>query len=345
MDVIHLLDYQGRFGSKHNDMPYRSGFDLDLMKHEYADLNIKPIFIPFSNVDLLKNNCAGQYVVYTSTEDPGYFYKAFIEDIVLSLEIGGAIMLPKFIFLRATNNKVFMEKLREIYFPEEANKFVTKGFGSIDELGDTTLKTLKYPVIIKAAEGSSGEGVFLAHNETELLQKAKKISRTKNTMQEAWDVGRSIKHAGYKKESLYRKKFILQKFVPDLKNDWKIYIFGSKYYIFFRPILKHRKFKASGGGYHNYGYGENAKFPEGIFDYAKRIFEKLNVPNVSLDIAYDGKDFYMFEFQSVYFGTAGIVKSNAYFTCDDGKSWHPRFEKHTIEKVYASSVKDYICKK
>jgi glutathione synthase/RimK-type ligase-like ATP-grasp enzyme len=344
MDIIHLLDYQGRFGSKHDDAPYRSGFDLNLLRREYAELEINPVFIPFSEVDLLKNNYTGQFIAYTSAEDPGYHYKAFVEDIVLSLELSGAKMLPKFIFLRATNNKVFMEKLREIYFPKEARKFATMSFGSADELNDSMIKKLKFPVIVKSAEGASGQGVFLAQNEAQLLQNVKKISRTKNLRQEAWDIGRAIKHKGYKRESLFRRKFILQKFIPNLINDWKIYVFGSRYYIFFRPILKHRKFKASGGGYQNYSYGENAKFPEGIFDFAKRIYEKLHVPHVSLDIAYDGTDFYLLEFQSVYFGTAGIVKSNCYFSCAEDNKGQPIFEKRSIENVYANSIKEFISK-
>ncbi|HEY5498799.1 MAG TPA: hypothetical protein VIK20_00300 [Bacteroidales bacterium] len=344
MEIIHLLDYQGRFGSKHDDVPYRSGFDLNLLRHEYTGLNINPIFIPLAEVDLLKNNYAGQFVVYTSAEDQGYHYKAFIEDIVLALELSGAKTMPKFIFLRATNNKVFMEKLREFYFPEEAKKFATMSFGSADELNDTLIKKLKFPLIVKSAEGASGKGVFLAHDKTELLHQVKKISRTKDLKHEAWDVGRAIKHNGYKRESLFRRKFILQNFIPNLKNDWKIYVFGSRYYIFFRPILKHRKFKASGGGYQNYTYGENAKFPVGIFDFAKRIYEKLHVPHVSLDVAFDGEEFYLLEFQSVYFGTAGIVKSNCYFSCAEDNKWKPIFEKQKIENVYANSIKEFISK-
>jgi len=344
IDVIHLTDYHGQFGSKYNDVPYRSGLDLRLLENEYEKLGINPIFVPFAQIKSINEEYSNCYIAYTSAEDSGYLYKKFIEDIVLSLELSGAIMLPKYIFLRATNNKVFMEKLRELFFPEQAALFKTLTFGCADELFRHGTNNVKYPVIVKTAEGSSGKGVFLAYNKDELLRIVKEVSRSKNLRQEIWNIGRSLRYKGYKRESLFRKRFILQNFIPGLKNDWKIYVFGSKYYIFFRPILKHRKFKASGGGYHNYSYGEKAQFPPGIFDFAKMVYEKLNVPHLSLDVAFDGQKFYLLEFQCLYFGTAGIVKSACYYTFENNDNWQPRYEKLSIEAVYASSIKEYILK-
>jgi len=285
IDVIHLTDYHGYFGSKYNDVPYRSGFDLELLKNEYEKLGINPIFVPFAQIKSNNEEYSNCYIAYTSAEDSGYLYKKFIEDIVFSLELRGACMLPKYIFLRATNNKVFMEKLRELFIPEQAVLFATLTFGCAEELFEYGMNRIKFPVIIKTAEGSSGKGVFLAYDENELSRIIKKVSRSKNLWQEVWNIGRSLRYKGYKRESLFRKRFILQNFIPDLKNDWKIYVFGSKYYIFYRPILKHRKFKASGGGYHNYTYGEKAQFPTGIFDFAKRVYDTLDVPHLSLDVA------------------------------------------------------------
>lgn len=344
MNVLHLMDYQGRFGSKHDDSPYRSGFNLELLKNEYEKIGIHSSFVPFTQINLVDKDYSGQYITYTSTEDPGYHYKSFIEDIVLSLELAGARMIPKYSFLRATNNKVFMEKLRELYFSEEFDKFNTQTFGCADELINSKMRSLQFPVIVKTAEGSSGHGVFLAQNEIELSRIVKKISRTRNYSHEIWDIGRASRHKGYKKESLFRKKYIVQKFVAGLKNDWKILVYGQKYYIVFRPVLEHRKFKASGCGLNNCNFGTSVKFPIGIFDFAKQVFDKLNVPHVSLDIAFDGQKFYLLEFQCVFFGTSGVINSDCYYTNPEGKKWLPIFDKLSIENVYASSIKEYIDK-
>ena len=70
----------------------------------------------------------------------------------------------------------------------------------------------------------------------------------------------------------------------------------------------------------------------------------MHVPHVSLDVAFDWEEFYLLEFQSVYFGTAGIVKSNCYFSCAEDNKWKPIFEKQKIENVYANSIKEFISK-
>jgi len=336
--IIILTDYQNRFGSKHFDTPYRSGFDKSLLKKYFNEQGYEPVLRNFAEIDFSKENFNNELVLYTSSEDDGYYYKSFIEDVVLGLELQGAIVIPQFKFLRANNNKVFMEILRDQIIGNTGLK--ARYFGSIEELLTVTGE-FKYPVVIKTAEGASGTGVFLAHSKNELLNIAKKISRTRNFRYELWDFGRSLRHKGYLKESKYRKKIIVQEFVPNLNNDWKIYVFGNRFYIFNRPLQPGRGFRASGGGYENYFYGLNAKAPEGIFDFAQVVFNKLNVPHASLDIAYDGKDFYLIEFQCLYFGTAGILNSDEYFIKKNGQ-WLTEKNNKNIESNYVYSIINYI---
>ena len=114
MNNIYLLtDYQGRFGSKHNDFPYRSGMDKSLLKKYFADNGFETHFINISDIDFRKNDLKNQFVLYTSSEDVGYHYKDYIEDIVYGLELQGAKVIPEYKYLRANNNKVFMEILRD----------------------------------------------------------------------------------------------------------------------------------------------------------------------------------------------------------------------------------------
>lgn len=341
--ITLLTDYQGRFGSKHDDRPYRSGMDREKLKDHFAGWGWKTQFIPFSSVDFFKTDHRGRLYLYTSSEDQDFIYKDYIEDIVYGLELAGAHVIPPYKYLRANNNKVIMEILRENTKSPRLNSPKSWQFGTLEEFLTGT-DDLPYPCVLKTAAGASGRGVFLANNKKELIKKVKKISRTRNVYAEVWDWVRSKKHSGYTRESRHRSKFVIQDFIPNLKNDWKVYVFGKKIFIFYRPILKGRGIRASGGGYHNYSYGENANFPEGIFDFAKSIFEKLNVPNVSLDIVYDGSQFHLLEFQCVYFGTAGIVKSNCFYAQDDKLKWQPYFEKLTIERVFVDSVYEYIIK-
>jgi glutathione synthase/RimK-type ligase-like ATP-grasp enzyme len=342
-EIILLTDYQNRFESRHGDRPYRSGMDKEILKGYFSDHGYEARFMKFSEVDFEKEDFRGHHVLYTSSEDFGYHYKDYIEDIILGLELQGAHVIPAFKYLRANNNKVFMEILRNLMNVEEFNNIGTYPTGTIEDLLGKR-DQLENRMVIKTAQGATGSGVFLSKNIGHLFKIARRISRTRYPWSELWDLGRSFKHRGYRRESLHRRKFIVQKFIENLKNDWKIYIFGDKYYIFYRPILKKRKFKASGGGYHNYFYGREARIPGGIFDFAQTVFNALDVPRASLDIAFDGSQFYLLEFQALYFGTTGVLLSDEYYI-QENDSWIAQKNNPDIEKVYVESIIHYLSRR
>lgn len=337
-EILVLTDYKGRFGSKHFDEPYRSGMDKELLKQYFLHCQIDLTFQCFSEIDLLTLDYVGRNVLYTSSEDVGYHYKSYIEDVIFSLELAGARTIPAYQHLRANNNKVFMEQLRSLKLAQPQLK--ARAYGSIKDL-EMHLHEIEYPCVLKESEGASGNGVFLVNTESELLSRVKQVSSSQNLKADVKELIRAKIHKGYQKESPYRSKFIIQEFVPNLMNDWKIYCFGNILYIFERPIQKGRGIKASGGGYDNYHYGLEANAPKGIFDYAWDVFKRLNVPHASLDIAFDGRAFYLIEFQSIYFGTAGIPYSEGYFS-KNSSDWTFMPKKLKIEEVYAYSIKWYL---
>jgi len=337
--IILLTDYKGHFGSKHNDSPYRSGMDKDLLRKYFADNGFETHFVNFSDIDFRKNTLKDQFVLYTSSEDAGYHYKDYIEDIVLGLELQGAKVIPEYKYIRANNNKVFMEILRDQLKFKDINLIKSYHFGALEELKKNIYK-FKFPVVIKSASGAMSQGVELARDKNELIKKVKKISRSKYIFEELWDLGRSYKHKGYIKESKYRKKFIVQNFIPNLKNDWKILIYGNKYFILYRGI-KRGDFRASGS--HIFKFNDNSLNPDGIFDFAERIYNLINVPSLSIDVCYNGADFFLTEFQALHFGTSTMEKSCQYFVKENSK-WIYKVNDIDIEKVYVESIIDYIKK-
>jgi len=338
--IICLTDYKGSFGQKWKDIPYRSGMDKELIKKYFSEKRYEVSFKPFSEIDLNSPEINECLFLYTSSEDVGYFYKNFIEDVVLAIQEKGGKIIPEYKFVRANNNKVFMEYLRNILSLPGNGSFKSYQFGTMEEALNIS-GDLQYPAVFKLAEGSGSRNVELVKNRKELSSAIMKYGRTRNFKKDLRDIGRAVKRKGYKKESLYRKKFIVQSFIPHLKNDWKIYVYYDKYFIFYRPIHKHRVFKASGGGYDNYFFGKNANIADGIFDFAEKVYKSLNVPNVSLDIGFDGRDFYLFEFQCIYFGTAGIIYSDEYFV-KHNNAWTTQSNEKNIEKVYVESIVGYL---
>jgi|LFRM01.1.fsa_nt_gb glutathione synthase/RimK-type ligase-like ATP-grasp enzyme len=338
MNKIYILtDYKNIFGSKHYATRYRSGMDKKLLEKYFKENGYETIFIKFADINFRKMNFKDQYIIYTSSEDLKGHYKSYIEDIIYGLHLQRTKLIPEYKYLKAHNNKVFMEILRDLTFNDDSGSIHSNYFGTVEELKNN-LNKISFPAVIKSATGAMSRGVYLSKNKKELVKTVKKISRSRDLLAELWDYGRSLKHKGYIKESKYRNKFIVQNFIPNLKNDWKILIYGDRYYILYRGV-RDNDFRASGSG--KFIFTDD--IPNGILDYAKQIFDILNVPNLSIDIAFDGNKFYLLEFQAIYYGTTTIEKSSFYFK-NINNSWEIIKEKPILEKIYVESILNFINK-
>lgn len=337
MNPIYILvDYKGRFSSKASSYPYRSGMEKEKLRLSFMDHGYNVEFLEFSEIDFRKMNFKDKYIIINSSEDHNLYYKDYIEDILIGLMLQGANLIPSFKYFRAHSNKVFMEILRDLSHLKKIKNISSTSFGTIEEFLNQKLNQNEY--VIKPAIGAVSKGVSLGKNKKDIIKKIKKISRSRNIFGEIWDFGRFIKHKGYKRESKYRKKFIIQNFIKGLENDWKILIFGNKYFILFRQN-RDNDFRASGSG--KLEFREN--IPDGILDFSKHIFDDFDVPNLSIDVGFDGFTYYLIEFQAIYFGTTTIEKSPFYFTKENSK-WVINIEKSNLEKEYVNSIIQYIRK-
>lgn len=331
--IFLITDYKGQFGSKQKTDSYMGGFNRDLLSERFSELGYQAEYIQFADIDFKSNLFTGQLVNYTSSEDKGFHYKDYIEDIIYGLQVKGAIVLPDYRFLRANNNKVFMEILRDIGEYSEMQNIESKKYGTLKELED---RATNGEFVIKQAAGAMSQGVMLSKNRKDLLRKVRKITRTRYLWAEIWDLKNKFKHRGYNPDSLYRKKFIIQDFVPGLDKDWKVLIYGEKYYILERKTRKN-DFRASGSGMFSF----IRDLPEGILDFASGVFKAMKVPHLSMDIAFDGKSFYLLEFQAVYFGTKTLEFSEFYFIPTE-EGWKIIDESSELEQVYAESIDRHV---
>ncbi|TPN83991.1 ATP-grasp domain-containing protein [Aquimarina algicola] len=338
--ILALTDYKDNFGSKHLDQPYRSGMDKGKLEQYFNSYGFQVTFSKFSEIDWQSESLKDNIVIYTSSEDPKYFYKDFIEDIILALQLSNIQVVPSYQYLRANNNKVFMELLRNVELPNQFCQLKTIQLGVLEDV-KSHAKNIKYPVVIKASRGALGSKIYLAKNENDLVKKIKKASKTFYIKDYLWDLGRSYKHKGYLKNSIYRKKFIIQEFIPDLEKDWKVLIFGDRYFILTRYNRKN-DFRASGSKT-NYKAGTQSEYTYQILDFAKQVFEYLDIPHVSLDIAFDGQQYYLLEMQGIYFGTSTINMSDAYFVFENNQ-WIPKEINIDLEKIYTDSIINFLSK-
>ena len=341
MKTIYLLtDYLNRFGSKHNADIYNDGMNKEILSKNFLKQGYNAKFIPLNKIDFRENNWKDAIVLYTSQEDVGYYYKSFIEDIIYGLELAGVKIIPSFKYLKANNNKVFMEILRDLTPLKEIKNLVAQHYGTLEE-AMLDAEKFDYPVVIKGAEGAMSKSVALAYNKQELKQKIRNLAATRNLKEEAREYIRSKKYEGYQMQSKYRRKFIIQNFLPGLDNDWKVLVFGNKYYILERNVIKN-DFRASGSG-EKYLFGSASSVPNGIFEMAKKIKDGLDLPHVSLDFAQYNNELCLLEFQALYFGSSTEYRSD-FFYHFDGNNFIKTENNLSLEDVYVESIGLYLGK-
>ena len=331
--ITILTDYKGYFGHKQKTPIYGCGMDLKLLSSLFEKYNYHVVFVNFAGIDFF-NNWKGKIVLYTSSEDKGYYYKDFIEDVIFGLEKAGAIVLPSYQYLRANNNKVFMEIYRKLIFSD--NNLKSSCFGTLEELL-LQIDSIQYPIVIKEAKGAMSNGVSLAKGKSELINKAKKMSSTPNIKFKLWEIAKYIRRNGrIKISSTHRKKFVLQEFVEGLDGDYKVLVYGDKYFMLQRKNRKN-DFRASGSGIFNFLEDPVTE----ILNFAESIYQEMNVPNVSLDIASNGEKCFLIEYQAIHFGTKTLEYSSGYFTKETG-SWLYYKQKSVLEEIYVESIISYL---
>lgn len=330
--ILILVDYNDYFYSS----AVRKIFTMDVEKvKSFLEEDGYTVEVRnFCDINFRKDDFEGVYVLYTSQEDPDLKYKSFIEDIILGLKEKGAILIPDFKYFRAHHNKVFMEILRDISTEESIKNISSQCFGTKEEF-DKVKNNISWPKVLKSSEGSTSLGVSLV-NEKNVDQKVKKTAFSFTFLPHIKDfIKKLIKRPRYPL-SFYRNKFLVQNYVEGLSGDFKVLIYGDKYYIL-RRENRENDFRASGSG--KFSWPESVS--ESLLNYAQKIYCSFNVPFISLDIGVKNKEYFLIEFQFVMFGTYTLEASDFFYTKhkDEWKKWN---EISDLENVFAYSLKKHI---
>lgn len=340
--LLLLLDYRGYF---YSTVRYRTtrpkstdaSLDLQLLNREFQSRGIELDVRHFSEVDFHSQSYAERWVLYQSTEDPSLFYKSYIEDVMLGLQMQGARLIPRFEYFRAHHNKVFMEILRDVVTAPDLRTFKACHYGSYEDLIRDQPK-LTFPVVVKPSEGSLSRGVQLVQSMGELRSYARTISKSMDFVSELKGWVKMRLRSPYVKPSNHRRKFIVEQFIPGLQNDFKVLVYGTKYYVLKRENRKD-DFRASGSGIFSWP----DSLPSGILDFASSLFKAFDVPYVSIDIGYDGERYHVFEFQFISFGDTGLLRSPHHFI-REGEDWRLIRQPSVTETEIAESVANFMSK-
>lgn len=269
-------------------------------------------------------------VVYTSSEEDNI--RLYLKDVMYFIKQKCTI-LPNYNILLSHENKGFQELYRsELGFGNLKGHY----FFDIDD------SVLPMPKVLKTISGAGSNGVYLVKDESDILdikkkyfdvstkRKLIKLQRRLRLRRQAFAIY-NYRYKGF-------NRFVEQKFVPNLKNDYKILVFGDRYYCVERKIRKN-DFRASGSGLLKF-----VKPPEAVLDFAKDIFEKLENPYASLDIAYSDKGCHLIEYQGTDFGPVALLNSSyRYLSSTNG--WKKEKHNQDLEENYAYALNKFISEK
>lgn len=334
-----IVDYRGKFfpATKYWD----ASLDLAKLTAYFAQSGLRTRFWTYFDASNNLRALSGEVVMYQSSEDRGGWYKSYIEDVLLALQLIGAILVPAFPMLRAHHNKSFMELLRKA-LGDRSIDLPAHVFGTYEDyLGRLEIvKNGKW--VLKPAAGACSKGVALLATPSDKLALPRKISLVGD-----WkDILRIwVKHflrfryKDYRKKSYRRKKFVVQRFIENLKGDFKVLIFGDKLYLLARSNRKN-DFRASGSGLFN----SDPAVPDGLLDYCWSVFQIFDVPIISMDVAHLDGRFFLIEFQFVCFGMYTLEKSSFYYT-KTPQGWSKVEATPDVEREFVSSVCLFLRKK
>jgi glutathione synthase/RimK-type ligase-like ATP-grasp enzyme len=295
-----------------------NNFDVELMSLQS--------FVSF----LSKNqNIENYYFYYASSQYP--IYKSFIQDILVQIDLRGGILVPSFRHFLAHENKNFQE-LEKVRIGLESPYGIPVG---TYEEGIEILKKIKYPVVIKKSTGFRSRNVKIARNYSESKRTLSKLleNNFRFDMESFYYLYRRI----YNKTE-YPKRFgkvIIQEFIPDLTYDWKILVLGSKI-LGVKRFVRENDFRASGSKL----YDLDEIPPSDVLDFALSCKNKIQSPNVSMDICKNGDELKLLEYQTMHFGILG-GDPVFYFERENGK-WEQKNITEEMEYYIGLGICEYI---
>lgn len=334
-EIVLLLDYRNQF---YFSTRYRgASVDVEKLKQYFKVAGYNLILKHFSEIDFRKDDFKNKFVLYQSSEDPSLLYKDYIEDVLLAIQLQGSKLIPDFKYFRAHHNKVFMEFLRDILPIKEIKNITSKSFGTVEEYRKSKSFTDCDVAVLKPGSGTRSSRISLLNCQSKKERHTHKISRSFTFDNFKLLISKIKTGKCFTPMSNNRHKFIIQNFVAGLDGDYRILVYGEKYYVVFRQN-RDNDFRASGSGKLFF----EIQLPEGLLDYAKSVYTQFNTPFMSLDIGYmDGK-FYLFEYQCLCLGQHTLEKSKFYYKNTKSSVWEKIEESPDLEREISSTVIQYI---
>ncbi len=321
--IVILTDYNGHIGQKIHAWESISVSEIIRCFNDYGYEVDTVSYADVANGIVVVQDC---FVVHSSSQKSEY--KMFIDDVLYNLIKYNNILIPGYEIFRCHENKGYQEIYKRRL---DINSLEAFYYGHVTELK----REYNFPLILKTVDGFGSSGVFLVMSYNNLIKRVLNLYKISFKEVIKKIVGFEMEPKRWYRGYLERR-FIIQEFVPELAYDYKVLVFGSKYYLLKRNVCK-GDFKASGSGLFEYVKLDNYE----ILDYSQKIYKSLKVPYLSLDICQNGGVYSLIEFQGVHFGPLTMMKSEGYYVSRKG-NWSYIEGKSILEKEFTSSIHRFI---
>jgi len=299
--------------------------DLDKIQAQLEFPIIIKNVLEIGNLDIEEDDI----IIYTSSENSAI--RQYLKDKLFYLS-NSNLLIPSYELLNAHENKGFQEMMKDYY-----------SFGNLkgSYIFDLEHQIISSPKVLKTTTGAGSSGVFLIKDEKDISNIRDKflkssIKRRLISSQRKLKLN-SSEYTLYK----YNKKlfglFVEQEFIPNLKHDFKVLVFGNRYFVLKRNVKKN-DFRASGSG--NFEFVEP---PYEVLEFAKEVAKKLGNPYFSLDIAQSEHGCHLIEFQATNFGPYTLLNAPYRYLDKDGK-WLKEQNCKDLEANYAYALNYYLSK-
>jgi hypothetical protein len=322
--VIFATEPDGSFGSgvKSWHVPDLERIERVIRSAGYSTLRLR--------IDRLLSLEAGEgdLVIYTSANSSEL--RRYTQDILYFVRQRVRIA-PSYELLIAHENKGIQEIIKKI-----------KGFGNLpgDYDVDFDERSAAPPYVFKLATGAGSSGVVLVKDGPDEKQVRRRffshsLGRRLKLLQRRF----VLSPADFRRYAYYYKPFrpyVTQPFIEGLAGDFKVLIFGERYYTLARGN-RPNDFRASGSGRFDF----NSPCPPEVLHFARDVGGHFDTPFLSLDVAKSDRGCHLLEFQALNFGPLTLVGSNGYYV-EDADGWRRVSEKGDLEGAYSHAVVHYI---
>ncbi|MDH1699105.1 hypothetical protein N5I05_11295 [Acinetobacter johnsonii] len=291
-----------------------------------SKLNFSARVISFNELDEMILS-SDDIIIYTSSENPEV--RQFIKNKLYYIK-DKCVLIPSYDLLMAHEDKGFQEIMKK-----------EKKFGNLKGcyIFDIDNHQFNYPKVLKTAQGAGSSGVFLVKDNTDLKRIKNKFFEP-DFKRKVIKLQRKFKlnPEEYKLYSYKYKKFNLfveQDFISNLACDYKVLVFGDRYFVLKRNVRKN-DFRASGSGDFEF-----LDPPVEVLNFAKEIADTLKNPYLSLDIAQSDKGCHLIEFQATNFGPYTLLNAPVRYVKVEN-SWKKEVNCRDLESNYAYALNYFL---